>query len=259
MLRKVIKNDIKTLCVQFALIFGFGVIIPLLFYVMTGNLAEEMQFTLRLLVGSMFSMLVVIGTWTINLVRYDSDFNGKTSYLTHMLPVKVKTLLFSKTLIFFITTLLSFFFALLSMSLSIMNFLPFTQAYGFLEKIIQSIGTQNGYLIAVFIMIRSLLGIISIYGFICAGGAFGHLFGTQRKAAEALFEIGVVIIYVLYSTMFNGLFQFNSNISDGLIEFTGNVSVDIGLFCIDTVVAIAVTVGFFVFTNHVFTKKINVL
>ncbi|MDR0903334.1 MAG: hypothetical protein LBM59_01725 [Ruminococcus sp.] len=248
MLRKVIKYDLKTRWLPFALIFGFGVIIPILFYAMTGNLDEDLRFTLRLLVGSLGSMVIVVGTFALSLLWLDSDLNGKTSYLISMLPVKFNNLLFSKTLFFFITTLLSFFFALLCMSLSIMNFTPFSEAYNFLELIIQSISSEAGYFIAVALMIRSLLGIVSFYGFVCAGGAFGHLFGTKRKVAEALFEIAVFLIYVLYSIIFNGL-----------VEFSSSTATEIVLYGVDTVVAIAVTVGFFHFTNWVFTKKINVL
>jgi hypothetical protein len=248
MLRKVIKYDLKTQWLSFVLIFGLGVIIPLLFYVMTGNLADELQFTLRLLVGSLCSILVVIGTMILNAIKLENDLNGKTSYLMQMLPVQFKTQLFSKTLIFFITTLLSFFFALLAMSLSIMNFSPFSEAYGFAVKIFESIDSQNGYWTAVVIMIRSLLGVISFYGFICAGGAFGHLFGTQRKVAEALFEIAVFLIYVVYAIVFGELFGFNRI-----------APLNIALFCVDSIIAVAVTVGFFLFTNYVFTKKLNVL
>jgi hypothetical protein len=248
MLRKVIKNDIKTQWLPLVLIFAFAIVIPLLFYVMSGNLSEEWRFTLRLLVGSLGAFLVIFSTMILSALKYESDFNGKTSYLTQMLPVSVKTLLFSKTLFFFVSTLFSFIFALLCISLSIMNLSPFTLIYGFFEYMIQSMNSVNEYFASAVIIIRFLLGIICFYSFICAGGAFGHLFGTKRKAAETLFEIVVAIIYVLYSTLFNGL-----------IEFNGSTSVDFALYCIDSVVAIAVTVGFFLFANHVFTKKINVL
>jgi hypothetical protein len=245
---------------QFSILFAAAIVVPVLIYLVTLNAMDWAKETIRVLsvmLGFTATILLPF-IWSVKI--FEREFNGNGAYLMQMLPVKVRDLLISKTLFFFLWTALSLLFALLFVCLVNMDFSAFKDLYDFFVRNWNELTYTSEYVLVFTIGFRILLSVITLYGFICATAAFGHLFGVKKSRYEALFVIAVIVI----SNIYNGI-NFRMQISFGpnneTIGFVSNFAPTLPsvMFYIDTAVAVGVTIGFFLFANWVFTKKINVL
>jgi hypothetical protein len=245
---------------QFSILFAAAVVVSVLVYLVTFSAKDWMQQTLRVLAIMLgFTTTILLPfIWSVKI--FEREFNGKGAYLMQMIPVKVRDLLISKTLFFFIWTVLSLLFALLFACLVNMDFSVFEDIYSFVVINWNELTYTNEYILVFVIGFRMLLSVITLYGFICATAAFGHLFGVKKSRYEALFVIVVIVIANIYNAIINHI-QFSFGPSSAIDGFVSNFvpSLYSVMFYIDTVVAVGVTVGFFYFTNWVFTKRLNVL
>jgi hypothetical protein len=249
MLGKVIKNDVKNMYLLFLILFAAAIIIPILVYTATTNLDNELQSVFRGLCVAFVPISLIVAVFALIIKNLESDFTGKTSYLIQTLPVKVSDLLISKTMLYVFWTIISWFIALVSGCLTYMDFSPFADVFKYIyETILMHVDKPSEYVLASVTIFRVFLTIIAIFGFGCASMSFGHLFGTKKTLGELLFAIGFILLMTLYSML-----------ATRLVDFNSTLPIQSYFYYADTVVEIAVTAGFFIFTNYVFTKKINIL
>jgi hypothetical protein len=249
MLGKVIKNDIKNMYLLFLILFAAAIAIPILVYIATTNLDGQLQSVFRGLCVAFVPISLIIAVFALLIKNLESDFTGKTSYLIQTLPVKVSELLFSKTMLYIFWTIISWFIALVSGCLTYMDFSPFTDVFKYIfETLLIYVDKPSEYVLIALTIFRFILTVIAVFGFGCASMSFGHLFGTKKTLGEILFVIAFVLVTTLYAML-----------TTRLIDFNSTLPIQSYFYYADTVVGIAVTAGFFIFTNYVFTKKINIL
>jgi hypothetical protein len=246
MLRKVLKYDIKNLFMPLAILFGATLIIPLFVYFMTINANIYSQMILRSFVGYLLPVVTVLLTFICLATSVENDFIGKRSYLVNSIPVKIKTLLLSKGIIFYVSSVLSIVFAVLCYTIVYMDFAVFEEAFNYIKRNLGELSDFEGYLYVVLMILRTILAPVGIYAYVCAATAFAHLFGTKKTLGSFLFTV----IFITFCGIFVGIS------SEMMYRFNINSEV---FFYIDCVLSVALTVGFFIFTNHVFTKKINII
>ncbi|MDR0992118.1 MAG: hypothetical protein LBL87_04360 [Ruminococcus sp.] len=260
MLKKIIKYDFKSQCVQFGILYAAAIILPILVYGATVSAENWVRETVRVLIGGLGFAAIPLLTFIWSVKIFDNEFNGKGSYLVQMLPVKIKHLIFSKALLFFIWSILSSVIALTYICLIDMNFSTFEDIYDFVVRNWNELQNTNEYIVVFVLGFRILLSIVSIFGFVCATEAFGHLFGTKKSRYEALFVIVFFFIANIYMTL-SGNINTSIDINGETVGFVSSIAPSMisVMFYIDTAIAIAVTAGFFYFTNWVYTKKLNVI
>ncbi|MDR0943593.1 MAG: hypothetical protein LBM41_03580 [Ruminococcus sp.] len=246
MLGKVIKNDFKSQWKQFALLFFSSLLIPVVIYLSTIKADENLQTVLRPMSASLVPMTVTLMTFVWQVAIFGNDFNGKNAYLFHTIPVKMRTLIFSKCVFFYFWTLLSFIFALLSVCLSLMDFTPFEEISSFLVRNWNELITPDDYIFTVVTIIRAIFAPVCLFAFICAASAFGHLFGTRRVIGEILFVAGMFLLA--------GIYLGTAVAEASNLGLSGNT-----FYYFDCAVSLGVAIGFFIFTDWVYTKKINIL
>jgi hypothetical protein len=249
MLSKVLKRDFKNLVFALGILFGAALLIPTLVYISTINSTAGVQDVARGLCVGIIPISVWIVTLVILIKNLEDDLIGKNAYLIHTLPVKVKTLLFSKTVFYFIFTIISILIVSLSACLSFMDFSPYADIWKFMnDNLLVQVDKPDEYVLIAVMIFRILLSNVSLFGFACSIVAFSHLFGTKKALGEFIFIVVGVLLMVLYTFA-----------TGGAIRFDSNNNLDTVFFYADTFVSIAVTAGFFIFTNWIFKKKINVL
>jgi cation transport ATPase len=115
-----------------------------------------------------------------------------------------------------------------------------------IDSIIRNLSYERNaaqYASLITLIIRTVVCFITIFGLMTATSAFGHLFGTKRIWGEFIFVVAVIIVFFVYAYFMQNMY----------------ISFETAAFYIDTAVEFAVTAGFLYFTNHIFTKKLNVL
>jgi hypothetical protein len=201
---------------------------------------------LRSFVGFLLPTTTVLLTFVFLATGIENDFIGKRAYLVNTIPVKIKTLLLSKGIIFYICSVLSVLFSLLCYLFVDMDFTILPNTFDFIARNLKELSDFNGYLYVVLLALRTILAPVGIYAYVCAATAFANLFGTKKVFGSFLFTA----IFLTLCGIFVGVS------SELMFRFDINSTV---FFYIDCVISIALTVGFFLFTNHIFTKKINII
>jgi hypothetical protein len=127
-----------------------------------------------------------------------------------------------------------------------MDFMLFEEIFDYIESNLSHVSGFEEHLVAVLIALRLILAPVGLFSYGCAITAFGHLFGTKKVIGELLFT-GATLVFLGLAGGF-------------AVKFISQYDISFEMFLyIDSVISIALTVGFFIFTNYVFTKKINVI
>jgi hypothetical protein len=246
MLKKVIKYDFKTLWFPIVMLFAAAIVLPVLVYIFTIDLDEGTQRIFRCTVAGIVPSFVIIGVMLLSVINLESDFVDKNAYLIQVLPVKVKTLLFSKTLVFFIWSTAAIVVILLSLYLSFMDFTLFDVSDDIYQQIFGTTIADNPLLWAV-LCFRVIFASVWYLGFGSADMAFSHLLGFEKRSGDLLFCLIFLIIAIPYWIMCNAVFPHDSN-----------STISSSFFYFDTIVNIVLPVGAFLFANWVYTKRINI-
>jgi energy-converting hydrogenase Eha subunit F len=266
LLGKLIKNDFKTQAWFFALLFAAALVLPVIVFLLTPDtITDEIQYTVRLLAQNLGPVAVVIVSIIFSAIVFAENFGGNASYLQFSIPAKTRSHIASKTIMFYVSFVLTIIFALIFSCLCDMDFSLLSDTVNPIENHFKAIFGFQGNITADH-YVGAVCGILNIFavplilfGLIAATVSFGHLFGMRKKAASIGFVVAVIVIFSIYG-VFHELFTqyFFTRVwmfPEGVTIRTLYIIRDI----FDTVIMYLVIWFMFRFNDWVFTKKINLL
>lgn len=258
MLAKLIKYEFKSTMRIFlplyGVLLGFTLIRKLL-----DILNVEFFFSDGILVTTYVLMTIgiIALTFIVGILRFYKNILGSEGYLMNTLPVKSWQLVFSK-----LFTSVSWFFG--SMLVLLSSVLIQLSSKGILEDIWENgkliwdsllleFGWQGGLLLGELIL---MLLIYACYGFLmvyCAM-AIGHLFNSNRVIYSFVAYIGLYFIVQMISLLTMVVYGFGFA---GGLAFLERGDIGMTLLTIQLVSSLIISVAFYMGTNIIVKKRLN--
>lgn len=223
-----------------SVIYGFATAISMIIYV-------------TLMIG------LVVMTLIVMVQRFYKNLLGDEGYLMFTLPVQSEKHIFSKLTISTLWIIVSGIVAMLSILIIMSQQVPLSEIFGGLAKGFGELAAEMGgfsFLAVIEMIILGLLSIASTVLTIYAAIALGHLFNKYKL----LISFGMYIVLKTASEVLMFIFALTfGNIFSMRLE-TGMLSTSAA---INTVLLLAIlyfaiiTVGYFVLTNYILKKKLN--
>jgi hypothetical protein len=267
LLKKLIKYNFKTQYAFFVILFAASIIVPIIVYILTPNAnTDGIEYTWRALFGAVGPAAVILGMIIYSVMNLSDNFGGNGGYLLFTIPAKFRTHFFAKVIVFYVWFVLAIVFAVICSCLVNMEFRALSEgAADIAESFSTIIGTNpdTNYpdvrIYTVVNMIVFLFVPLVVFSLISSTIAFGHLFGQRKKLGKILFIIGLIVavtVFLIFHTLNYNYFLERAWMLPK--PFTPD-GVTIIKFILDVLFYFAVIVAFILFTNRVFTKKLNVL
>lgn len=258
MLAKLIKYEFKSTMRIFlplyGVILGFTLIRKLL-----DILNVEFFFSDGILVTTYLLMTIgiIALTFIVGILRFYKNILGSEGYLMNTLPVKSWQLVFSKLF----TSVCWFFGSILVLISSVLIQLS---SKGILEDIwkngkliwdslLLEFGWQGGLLLGELVL---MLIIYACYGFLmvyCAM-AIGHLFNSNRVIYSFVAYIGLYFIVQMLSLVTMVFYGF---VFAGGLAFLDRGDIGLTLLTIQLVLSSIISVAFYLVTNIIVKKRLN--
>lgn len=260
MLTKMLKKDFQATARYFIpLIIGFmilSVVCKILFEIRISSAFQENERILPIIIIVFMSLYIfyiigyVIMTTVFIVIDFYKTMVGEQGYLTHTLPVKTSTLIQSKILISALWRLISVLLIVLSIALFFI---------GHIHELFNSdmivINAEFGLGInwvefIFFIIALAILELLTgpLMYFACI--AIGHLFGKHRI-------VGAVASYLALSTIMQ-ILSAVVMVATGYFFYDINSLPNVSFYMWFSIILALVTgIGFYIITEYVFRKKLN--
>ncbi len=267
MLGKLLKYDIKATARMFLPLYLTILVVATInrFFFAIPNLGEKsFSFSSFAMVISMFVYVtlmigMVLMTLIVLIQRFYKNLLGDEGYLMFTLPVQSWSHIFSKLTISMLWTVVSGIVAFCSILIISSKDIFTPQIYKELSMLINEFRIFFGasaYLVSFEVIILGILGIASTILTIYAAIALGHLFNKYKLVAS--FGMYIVlktisqIFMTLFAVIFSGLsiFQVESNFVPSATQICAFLLLPILYYGVITVV-------YFVLTNYILKKKLN--
>lgn len=205
----------------------------------------------------MIAMFVI--TTVLIVTQFYKTMTGEQGYLTHTLPVKTITLINGKLLCAVLWELIIMIFLLFS----IMIFFAGHIRIGEIQLITREISMFfsefrefNLPLILFEIVICIVIEIFSAPLMFYASIALGHLFRKHRILGSIISYFGIYMLMQFISTISMSYFMISS-VNRSLNDMASIASFYHSLMAFAIIFSAIFTVAFYVITNYIFTKKLN--
>lgn len=258
MLGKLIKYELKSTMRIFlplyGVILGFTIIRKLL-----DILDIDFFFSDGILVTTyaLLTVGIIALTFIVGILRFYKNILGSEGYLMNTLPVKSWHLVFSKLF----TAVIWFFGSMLVLLSSVLIQLSSKCILGDIWKsgkmiwdgLLQEFGWQGGLLLG---ELGLMLVIYACYGFLmvyCAM-AIGHLFNSNRVIYSFVAYIGLYFIVQMISVVTMLFYGF---VFAGGLAFLERGEVGLTLLTIQLVMSGIISVAFYLVTNVIVKKRLN--
>ena len=258
MLGKLIKYEFKSTMRIFlplyGVILGFTLIRKLL-----DILNIDFFFSDGILVTTYLLMTIgiIALTFILGILRFYKNILGTEGYLMNTLPVKSWQLVFSKLF----TSVFWFFASMLVLLSSVLIQLSSKGILGQIwengkmiwDGILQEFGWQGGLLLGelgLMLIIYACYGFLMVY---CAM-AIGHLFNSNRVIYSFVAYIGLYFIVQMISLITMVFYGF---VFAGGLSFLERGDIGLTLLTIQLVLSLIISVAFYVVTNIIVKKRLN--
>lgn len=265
MLGKLLKYEIKStsriFLLFYPLIIGMALLNKLLLFVIdTNNTALVIPKILSVTLYVLLIIAVFIITFIVTIQRFYKNLLGQEGYLMFTLPVKTSSLIFSKLIVAFMWNIAS----IVVTAFSIFILMPINEVMHNLPKAFAELNEamllEGGISFTSFIVKIGILFIISLIGsllMIYASTAIGHLANKHR----VLCSIGAFFgLYAVVQTigLIIAIITGNNITTNLIISAQTSPSIIMNkIFLYSLIVDIVVSVGYFIITNLILAKKLN--
>jgi hypothetical protein len=263
LLRKLIKYDFKTQWIGFALVFALSLAAPVVVWLLTPGYPDNNDdYIIRSILSTLIPSAVIIITVLMGIAPFANDFGGDGAYLLLTVPAKIKSQIASKTIVFYVWSILAVIFANLGYALIYMDFESLNFSVNRIGERMVSLFSEGGINTAISFITESI-NLLSIplffFGFMIAAIAFGHLCGTRKKFGKAAFVIGFTLLFIALLSVLQlckdaVYHQIRIMTGERFSHLMTSASAIFG-----TAVLLIVTFSLYRFTHWVYTKRINVL
>jgi hypothetical protein len=263
LLKKLIKYDFKSQWIGFALVFALSLAAPVVVWLITpGYPNDNDDYVMRSVLGFLIPSAVIIITVLMGIAPFANDFGGDGAYLLLAVPAKIKSHIASKTIVFYVWSILAVIFANLGYALINMDFNSLNFSLNRIGERTAALFSEGGTNTAISFLTESinLLSIpLFIFGFMVAAIAFGHLCGTRKKFGKAAFVIAFMILFIAFLSVLQickdaVYHQIRIMTGERFSHLMSSASAIFG-----TAVLLIVTFSLYRFAHWVYTKRINVL
>lgn len=265
MLGKLLKYEIKStsriFLLFYPLIIAMALLNKLLLFVIDSN--DTLLVIPKILSITLYVLLIIavfIITFIVTIQRFYKNLLGQEGYLMFTLPVETSSLIFSKLIVAFMWNIAS----MIVTAFSIFILMPlneiiheFPEAYAKLNEFML---LEGGISFTSFLVKVGVLCVISLIGsllMIYASMAIGHLANKHR----ILCSIGAFFgLYAVVQTigLIIAILTGNDITTNLIISAQTSPSLIMNkIFLYSLIVDIAVGVGYFIITNLILSKKLN--
>lgn len=266
MLTKLLKKDFQSTARYFIpLIIGL-IIISILnkilfevaFMTWTDN---QFLFLISILLLTLY-FIYILGFYLLTYVIIVGDFYktmvSEEAYLTHTLPVKISTLLYSKVIVSVIWQTLMVLLIIASCFLLVIGHLHELD-FSSVSMLIEYFSGMSFGLYMTLVIIFSFLGFFSSTLLFFASIALGHLFGKHRVLGAILSYIVIysvlqVISLILFIIFGNSISMTSMSIGVFPDTFGGLIT---SFVLPSAVYALFLPTVFYIITHYIFKKKLN--
>lgn len=251
------KSVSKILIIIHAAVLLFGLLLgiaaPSLSISSNGASVYEMLFILGAVLYVFLLSGVVFTVYILLAIRFYRNMFTDESYLTHTLPVKSGTLLFSHILTFSIWYMISMLVIFLSIALLVIGAGGGSEVMGFIREIPAYYNT-NMFMVVLYVLQYLIVGAVSCSTMIYAAICIGNLFAPHKVLASiityiifyAIIQIITFIVMMISPSMRSMLFVQESYVYLPVEFFSSLLWTEV-----ETIILSAV----FWITSHIILKK----
>lgn len=222
------------------------------------NFASSISLTLYIVI----IIATFVLTFAIMLQRFYKNLLGDEGYLMFTLPVKPSAHIFSKLFASTIWYLLSFVVTIASIAILLIQKIDFGMVWNFLSKIFVTLSTLTGInatLVLIELAVTLLVSLISSTLMFYAAIAMGHTRCNHRM----LYSFGSYLLLNFITQILSFLLMLACTLpfQNNLVQFFSQEippEAYIHIMLISSIVLTTVlSVGYYVITNHILSKKLN--
>jgi hypothetical protein len=266
MLGKLLKYEIKATARLFLPLYLTILIFAAinLFFFATPNVGESTLFSnfamaISMIVYVTLMIGLVLMTLIVMIQRFYKNLLGDEGYLMFTLPVQSWKHILSKLTISMLWTAVSIIVAFCSILLISSKNISFPELYNDLSmainQYIQYFGA-SAYLISFEAIVLGLLSLASSILTIYAAIALGHLFNKHKLLASFGMYIVITTVSQIIMSLSAAIF-FNQAIFRPESNFIPSAMLINGLLLLSILYNGAFTAGYFVITNYILKRKLN--
>jgi hypothetical protein len=261
MLRKLLKQDFKAIARLLLPIYLLIAVLTIMDRIVLqlrfrGSLSIITGFVSAAYVISLIAIIIV--TNVIVILRFYKNLMTDEGYLMFTLPVKQSELIISKLIVSFVWNITSVLAILLSLFLVFVTpermskfCSEWASGWHYFQKVF---GKGNSTLFLIEILILLIIGILQAILMIYASIAIGQLFNSHRVLGSFVAYIAITTLLQIISTVGTSILGMNF-----FQPYNFDDIAAIPRVIFPTIIAfLAVTaVGFYLLTNYLFKKKLN--
>ena len=261
MLTKLLKYDLKNLFKTLLPIYLITLVITIL-TIIFNNLSDlsNLFSTLNALVVFAYViilMILLIGTFFLNIRDFYLDFTSERAYLVNTLPVKKSTILTSKVLTSLITAISSTVIFMISICILIIGNGEWTSFTNDLYTLFTYF-TSDAWLMLILCIILIIVAYLSQISLCYLSIAIGQLKNTNKLAFSFIAYIVLYIIYEIYFALtLSSIFIISPDFVKQLdATFTPLASINL-LFIILIILILIIIAIIMPITNYILNRKLN--
>lgn len=265
MLGKLIKSEFKATARMFLPIYALVAVLTPLLALLTVLFGFRENSALSLITGlSMmgYVMLLIgagVASFVLIITRFYQTMAKEHAYMTFMLPVKTSSLIFSKLLTAFIWQVISVIIIVISiagftMAHGLWGFDDLTKLFDLIKQLFNFAGEyQSKFLLTLglwvgLMIVGTISGILQIYTSI----ALGQCVQKHRVLASFGFYFAIYLVMQIISSI--AIMPYMFKVSATGMEV---INYQVGIFSISLAVSALFSIIFFVLTNMMFKKHLN--
>lgn len=273
MLGKLIKHEFKGTYKIFGVLFGSLILLTLLsrfcLYVPFENVVYDMISGLLNIVYVLSIVCISVVSIVIVMLRYNRTMYKDEGYLTHTLPVKPWKYIVSKTITYVVWIMSSIIMMFVSLFIYFVGTKEFDKVIDFFNDVIKVVKNQpqiivTGIIVLIVCIVQLIVNIISYMSAL----ALGQMFRKHKIFGAVLFYLALNSFMSAVSTWIMAIIPNFMDYVNGMTKRFEKVStieelVNIGcntmnvMMLVSTVILIITGAVYFMITNYMLSKKIE--
>ncbi len=205
-----------------------------------------------------------VGVFVLQVASFYKTTFGDQGYLSHTLPVKGSSLLFSKLLVAGTWTILSAVVTLVSVYILSIGFISWNDITIGLSYLINAVSTVLGMpptVLIIIAVILSILGAFASYIIFFSAIIIGHRFGKHKILGAIASYIGIYVISQTINSVYFLFFSVASELNDttyDLYYYSDSVPVLANTFLWPLIIInFAIYIALYIVSHKIMNKKVD--
>lgn len=267
MLKKLLKYEFKATGRIFLPLYGALIVVAFLQKLFLDfNFSEMKNLSLSILAGSipvLFSAMIVavsVATFIMMIMRFYKNLLSNEGYLMFTLPVSVSKLIWSKLIVIFVWSVLSFLAGMLAFCIIFLNISDFFMVFAEIGQIFSEIFKRGLWLPAIETIVLVIGVIVNFILSVYLSMAVGQLSDKHKILCSIGAYIGLnIVINNIIMAIFVGVLNgpLGEMVYSGIIRNLTEIQA-FNVVMVGFIVMYAVLCAlYFIFTKLILTKRLN--